>query len=46
MDKKKLLMIIGIVLGIIIICGSFAAIVVMSLNNVKSKDDEDYEWEN
>ena len=41
MDKKKVLMIIGIVLGIIIICGSFAAIVVMSLNNVKSKDEED-----
>lgn len=41
MDKKKVLMIIGIVLGIIIICGSFVAIVVMSLNNVKSKDDEE-----
>lgn len=41
MDKKKVLMIIGIVLGIIIICGSFVVIVVMSLNNVKSKDDED-----
>ena len=35
MDKKKVLMIIGIVLGIIIICGSLTTIVVMSLENAR-----------